>query len=171
MAEQNTFPNSEQENENKKIEKKILDINAIIKKRLEKNTNNSNAVDIDAVIQERLKGNTSNTEASDINKKISERIGIDVSTLGKTNDIISDEDRSYVNTLGTKDHEKVLLYLDIFKDNPEIVTDYLQTLKKWGSEKAAKEAGADNILLYPKKIKKLLKENPEQVTEESAKKI
>ena len=171
MADQNTFPNSELENENKKIEKKIFDINAIIKKRLEENKNSDNAVDINKLIEERLKGNTSDTEASDVNKKISERLGIDVSTLGKTNDIISDEDRSYVNTLGTKDHEKVLLYLDIFRDNPEIVTDYLQTIKKWGSEKAAKEAGSDSLLLYPKKISKVIKENPEQFTEASAKRF
>jgi len=171
MADQNTFPNSELENENKKIEKKILDINAIIKKRLEENKNKSNAVDINSLIDERLKKNTSNTESSDINKKISERLDIDVETLGKTNDIISKEDRDYVNTLGEKENKKVLLYLDIFRDNPEIVTDYLQTIKKWGSEKAAKEAGSNSVLLYPKKIKKLLEENPEQFSEDSAKRF
>ena len=53
MADQNTFPNSELENENKKIEKKIFDINAIIKKRLEENKNSDNAVDINKLIEER----------------------------------------------------------------------------------------------------------------------
>ena len=112
MADQNTYPNSELENENKKIEKKIFDINAIIKKRLEENKLKNNGVDINSVIEERLKGNTSNTEASDIDKKISERLGVDVEILGKTNDIISEEDRDYVNTLGEKENKKVLLYLD-----------------------------------------------------------
>ena len=36
MADTNFFPNNEQENEDSKVQKKILDINAIIKKRLEK---------------------------------------------------------------------------------------------------------------------------------------
>ena len=59
--------------------------------------------------------------------------------------------------------------LDIFKSNPEIVTEYLSTLKKHGSVKNAKEAGETNILLYPGKVKKFI-ENSENIPEDTAKK-
>ena len=84
-------------------------------------------------------------------------------------DLLSSEDRSYVNTLPFDYKNKALRYLDIFRDNPEIVSDYLNVLKKFGSEKAAKEAGSDNILFYPKKLKKYINDNVETITEDTQK--
>ena len=67
-------------------------------------------------------------------------------------DVLSNEQRNYVNSLPSDYKKKAELYLDIFRNNPELVSDYLTTLKQWGSEKAAKEAGADNPLFYTSKI-------------------
>ena len=67
-----------------------------------------------------------------------------------------------VNTLPSDYKNKALRYLDIFKENPEVVSEYLNTLKKFGNEKAAKEAGADNILFYPNKVLKHVSKQPER---------
>ena len=74
-------------------------------------------------------------------------------------------DRKYINSLLPEYKNKVLRYLDIFKENPDLVTEYLQSLKEFGSEKKAKEAGATNILFYPNKVKKFLKDNADVFTE------
>ena len=65
-------------------------------------------------------------------------------------DLLSSEDRKYVNTLPKDYKNKSLRYLDIFRENPEVVTEYLQTLKKFGSEKAAKEAGGHEHFILSK---------------------
>ena len=67
-------------------------------------------------------------------------------------DLLSSENRKYVNTLPSDYKNKALRYLDIFRENPEVVSEYLDTLKKFGNEKAAKDAGATNILFYPNKV-------------------
>ena len=82
-------------------------------------------------------------------------------------DLLSSENRSYVDTLPSDYKDKALRYLDIFRDNPDLVADYLETLKKHGSEKAAKEAGTTNVLFYPSKILAHLSKNPEIFDEET----
>ena len=74
-------------------------------------------------------------------------------------------DRKYINSLLPEYKNKVLRYLDIFKENPDLVTEYLQTLKEFGTEKKAKESGATNVLFYPNKVKKFLKEHADVFTE------
>ena len=54
-------------------------------------------------------------------------------------DVLSSDERNYVNSLPSDYKKKAELYLDIFRDIPELVKDYLTTLKQFGSEKAAKE--------------------------------
>jgi len=149
MADSNTFPNKEQEDQNLKIKNKVDNI-----------LSNIDFESIDEKVKERL-GNL-DTTFKNVEEKLIEKGIVEP-------DLLSSEDRSYVNTLPFKDKDKSLRYLDIFKSNPEIVTEYLSTLKKHGSVKNAKEAGETNILLYPGKVKKFI-ENSENIPEDTAKK-
>ena len=122
MADPNAFPDKEKEELDAKIDKKINDV-----------LSNIDWNKIDTTVDERL-------------KKVDEKLkGLG---LGRK-DLLSSEDRKYVNTLPKDYKNKSLRYLDIFRENPEVVTEYLQTLKKFGSEKAAKEKGHQAELLYP----------------------
>ena len=140
MADQNAFPDKEKENLDEKIDKKINEV-----------LSNIDWNKIDTTVDERLKT---------VDEKL-KGLG-----LG-SEDLLSSEDRKYVNTLPKDYKGKALRYLDIFRENPEVVTEYLQTLKKFGNEKAAKEAGATNILFYPNKIASHVGKNPEQFSEET----
>ena len=144
MADPNAFSNKELE-----------DLNLSIKTQIEEIKKNLN---LDK-LKEEIK-----TDVEETKKELVEQGLI-------KGDLLSSEDRSYVNTLPSDYKNKALRYLDIFRDNPELVSDYLNILKKFGSEKAAKEAGADNILFYPKKLKKYLKDNVETFTEETQKRV
>ena len=138
MADPKAFPDKEKENLDAKIDNKINEV-----------LSNIDWNKIDTTVDERLKT---------VDEKL-KGLG-----LGKE-DLLSSEDRKYVNTLPKDYKNKSLRYLDIFRDNPEVVTEYLQTLKKFGSEKAAKEAGATNVLFYPGKISNFLKTQPENFDE------
>ena len=150
MADDNKlFPDKELEDQNLKIKNKVNNI-----------LSNIDFESIDTKVQERLKG--LDTTFKTLEKKLIETGVVEP-------DLLSSEDRSYVNTLPLKEKDKSLRYLDIFQSNPEIVTEYLNTLKKHGSVKNAKEAGETNILLFPGKVKKFI-ENSETIPEETAKK-
>ena len=134
---------------------------------------NKEAEDLDAKIDLKIKNVLSKIDWDKIDQSIDEKLkGVDekLKSLGLTEpDLLSEEDRKYVNTLPSDYKNKALRYLDIFRDNPEIVSDYLSTLKKFGNEKDAKEAGTDNVLFYPKKLKKYIKDNAETITEDTQK--
>ena len=142
MADPNAFSNKELE-----------DLNVNIKKEIEAIKKNLNL--------DQLKEEIS-TSVEETKKELVEEGLI-------KGDLLSSEDRSYVNTLPSDYKNKALRYLDIFRDNPEIVSDYLNILKKHGSEKDAIKAGTDNILFYPKKIKKYINDNVENITEDTQK--
>ena len=129
MADPNAFPNLD-------LEK----INADVKKSVEKIKKNLNIDQIKKDIK---------TDVETIKKDL-------VSQGILKGDLLSSENRNYVNTLPSDYKDKALRYLDIFRNNPDLVADYLETLKKHGSEKAAKEAGTTNVLFYPSKILKHL---------------
>jgi len=119
------FPNVEQEQVNKNIEKRIENI--------------LNNIDFDA-----------------INERINKRL--EHLNLGDTPDAFS-EDRSYINALPKTYKDKTLRYIDVFRDHPEIVQDYLTAIKEFGTEKRALEAGSTAELLHPNKLlTKVLKE-------------
>ena len=82
-------------------------------------------------------------------------------------DALTTSERSYVNTLPQDYKDSTLRYLDIFRDNPDVVKDYISVVQKYGSVKAAKEAGESNILLYPNKRLKFVADNPELFTEKT----
>ena len=82
-------------------------------------------------------------------------------------DALTTSERSYVNTLPQDYKDNTLRYLDIFRDNPDVVKDYISVVQKYGSIKAAKEAGESNILLYPNKRLKFVADNPELFTEKT----
>ena len=143
MADPNAFPDKEKEDLDNKIDQKI-----------DKILEGINFDSINVKIDRKLK------KVEDTLSQI---------PILKKDDLLSSEDRQYVNTLPKDYKNKTLRYLDIFRENPELVSDYLNTLKKFGNEKDAKEAGADNILFYPKKIKKYIKDNVETITEDTQK--
>ena len=167
MADTNFFPNNEQENEDSKVQKKISDINAIIKKRLENNKNTSDGSDIESVIQERLQTDTTTEgETDEIQKKITERLGIDETEIIDEKKL-SNENESWLKTLPFDKKDEISRYLDIFRNNPEVVEEYIETLKKFGSVKEAKKAGTNNVLFYPSKVLKHISDNPEIFDEDT----
>jgi len=128
---------------------------------------NKESEDLDTRIKTRMNEIRVKLEASGIQERLKEKMAI---LSEKYNpDIISKEHRKYVNTLPSDYRKKVELYLDIFRDNPDLVSDYLTTLKQFGSEKAAKEAGADNPLFNTSKLKKYIKDNAENFDENTEK--
>ena len=101
--------------------------------------------DVKKTVQEVLK----NIDVGSIRQSVRDTIkSLD---LPKSIDSFS-EDRSYINALPEKYKEKTLRYIDVFRDNPEIVQDYIKAIKEWGTEKAAKKAGSTAELLYPSKL-------------------
>jgi len=140
MADTNAFPNKELE-----------DLNLNIKQEIEAIKKNLNLDQLREEIR---------TDIEETKKQLVEEGLI-------KGDLLSSEDRSYVNTLPSDYKNKALRYLDIFRDTPEIVSEYLNILKKFGSDKAAKEAGADNVLFYPNKVLAHVSKNPEKFNEET----
>jgi len=128
MADPSAFPNKELEDLNKKIKEKVQNV----LKNIDTNSINQN---VKTKIDE-MNLSTSNVEVGDDEKW--------TGTAFVPN-------RKYVDSLPKDYKEKVYLYYDIFRDNPDLVTDYVTTLKQWGSEKAAKEAGTTNPLFYTNK--------------------
>ena len=124
---------------------------------------NKEQEDTDAKIDKKIKGILESIDWKSIDQRIDKRLeGVNTKLEGLgliEPDALGDENRSYVNTLEWKWKNKALRYLDIFRENPDLVTDYLQTLKQFGSEKKAKEAGI-HIMYYsiPTKLSKFLKD-------------
>ena len=57
--------------------------------------------------------------------------------------------------------DKTLRYIDVFRDHPEIVQEYIKAIKEWGTEKDAKKAGSTAELLYPTKLLTKVLKDPE----------
>ena len=151
MADPNAFPNKELEDLNLKIKKKV-----------------------DEVLK--------NIDTQSINEKVQEKIKkmelpsskIEVGEDEKWTGTAFIPNRQYVESLPNDYRQKVLLYYDIFKENPEIVTDYVETLKKHGSEKAAVQAGSTNLLLFPydkTKLKTHVSNNRDLFSENTQKRL
>jgi len=110
---------------------------------------------------------------ADVKKQVDEILaGIDVSEINANvqkilqdietkKDKLLPEERTYVNTLKEPWKDKTLRYLDIFREHPEIVQEYLAAIKEHGSEKDAKEKGNQAELLYPYKLLTRITDNPE----------
>ena len=96
-------------------------------------------------------------DLTEINTNV-EKILKDIETK---KDKLLPEERKYVDTLKEPWKDKTLRYLDIFRNHPEIVQEYLGAIKEHGSEKAAKEKGNQAELLYPYKLLSRITDNPE----------
>ena len=68
------------------------------------------------------------------------------------NSKLSNDIQSYIGTLPDKDKDKVLRYADIFRDNPAPVIEYVNDIKKFGSEAEAKKQGGTSRLLNPNNV-------------------
>ena len=68
--------------------------------------------------------------------------------------------KTYIRSLPNENKDKVLRYLDIFKQDPSEAIQYIQDLRKFGSEKEAKKQGSSK-LWSPNKYLKEIKDLPE----------
>ena len=67
--------------------------------------------------------------------------------------VLTKEEELYIKNIESDEqYNKALRYLDIFKENPQLVTAYNQAIKEHGSEEAARDAGNTALLLYPNKV-------------------
>ena len=79
------------------------------------------------------------------------------------NKLPTSELKSFVRSLPENEKDNVLRYLDIFRNNNAPVVSYIEDIKKYGSVKKAKEAGATSGLLNPNKfLKEFSKEGDEE---------
>src|SRR5210317_1358651 len=79
------------------------------------------------------------------------------------NKLPTSELRSFVRSLPENEKDNVLRYLDVFRNNNAPVVSYIEDIKKYGSVKKAKEAGATSGLLNPNKfLKDFSKEGDEE---------
>jgi hypothetical protein len=79
------------------------------------------------------------------------------------NKLPTSELKSFVRSLPENEKDDVLRYLDIFRNNNAPVVSYIEDIKKYGSVKKAKEAGATSGLLNPNKfLKEFSKEGDEE---------
>ena len=70
--------------------------------------------------------------------------------LEEDRQVLTDEEKKYISTINDDEqYSKALRYLDIFKENPQLVTAYNEAIKEHGSEEAARDAGNTALLLYP----------------------
>ena len=109
-------------------------------------------------VEKKVKGILDNLDLESINERVKEKLST-IEAL-KTEDKFSSE-RTYINALPETYKEKTLRYIDVFRDHPEIVQDYIKAIKEWGTEKDAKKAGSTAELLYPSKLLTKVLKNPE----------
>ena len=105
--------------------------------------------EINKNIEKRIKNILNNIDFDAINERVNKRL--EHLNLGETSDAFS-EDRSYINALPKTYKDKTLRYIDVFRDHPELVQDYLTAIKEFGTEKRALEAGSTAELLHPNKL-------------------
>ena len=76
--------------------------------------------------------------------------------------VISNEEVSYINKIKSdKQRNKIMRLKDIFRDNPGLVSEYLDEIKKYGSEEKAKEAGSKAAIIQGDSyLFKLAQNNP-----------
>ena len=140
----NFFPDKELEDKNAILDRKVEEIMSQINEKL----------DLESITKQ------ADEKVETINQKLIEEGLMEP-------DLLSTQERSYVNTLPADYKDNTLRYLDIFRDNPDVVKDYISVVQKYGSIKAAKEAGESNILLYPNKRLKFVADNPELFSEKT----
>ncbi len=143
-SNKNFFPDKELEDKNAILDRKVEEIMSQINEKL----------DLESITKQ------ADETVETINQKLIEEGLMEP-------DLLSSQERNYVNTLPQDYKDSTLRYLDIFRDNPDVVKDYIAVVQKYGSVKAAKEAGESNILLYPKKRLKFVADNPDLFSEET----
>ena len=85
-------------------------------------------------------------------KEVKKDIIPGIKKANPVNSKLSNDIQSYIGTLPDKDKDKVLRYADIFRDNPAPVIDYINDIKKFGSEAEAKKQGGTSKLLNPNDV-------------------
>ena len=117
----------------------------------------------DEILKNVINDVVNNVGTQNINKETQE----DIKELNPDsvveNKLPTSELRSFVRSLPEKEKDNVLRYLDVFRNNNAPVVSYIEDIKKYGSVKKAKEAGATSGLLNPNKfLKDFSKEGDEE---------
>ena len=76
--------------------------------------------------------------------------------------VLNNNEVSFINKIKNDEQRNDILRLkDIFRDNPQIVSEYIDAIKQYGSEKKAKEAGSKAALIQGSSyLFKLAQDNP-----------
>ena len=117
----------------------------------------------DEILKNVINDVVNNVGTQNINKETQE----DIKELNPDsvveNKLPTSELRSFVRSLPENEKDNVLRYLDVFRNNNAPVVSYIEDIKKYGSVKKAKEAGATSGLLNPNKfLKDFSKEGDEE---------
>jgi hypothetical protein len=117
----------------------------------------------DEILKNVINDVVNNVGTQNINKETQE----DIKELNPEsvveNKLPTSELKSFVRSLPENEKDNVLRYLDVFRNNNAPVVSYIEDIKKYGSVKKAKEAGATSGLLNPNKfLKEFSKEGDEE---------
>src|SRR6056300_228554 len=117
----------------------------------------------DDILKSVINDVVNNVGTQNINKETQENIKELNPDSVVENKLPTSELKSFVRSLPENEKDDVLRYLDIFRNNNAPVVSYIEDIKKYGSVKKAKEAGATSGLLNPNKfLKDFSKEGDEE---------
>ena len=112
----------------------------------------------DELLQSIINDSLTSIDTTTIDKDTKE----DIKVLNPETSLPTTELRSFVRSLPENEKDNVNRYLDIFRNDPAPVLEYIQDIKKYGSVKKAKEAGAISGLLNPSKFIKQFSESGDE---------
>jgi len=108
----------------------------------------------DELVQKLIQDSLKQIEADKINPETKDSIKSFNPDLIGENKLPTTELKNYVRSLPTKEKDKVLRYIDIFRNDITPVVEYINDVRKYGTEKEAKKQGATSGLLNPNKYLK-----------------
>ena len=102
---------------------------------------NKELEDLNLKIKEKVKNVLKNIDTESINQKVKTKLE-ELNLPTSTTEVGDDEEwtgttfipnKKYVNALPSDYKEKIYRYYDIFRENPEVVSEYVSILQKHGS--------------------------------------
>ena len=108
----------------------------------------------DELVQKLIQDTLKQVDTDKINPEAKDSIKSFNPDLIGENKLPTTELKNYVRSLPTKEKDKVLRYIDIFRNDITPVVEYINDIRKYGTEKEAKKQGATSGLLNPNKYLK-----------------
>jgi len=112
-----------------------------------------------AEVQKLINDALKSVEPQEIKPEVKDEVVTFDQTLDNTK-TLNPEIRRYVKSLPEQDKDKVLRYLDIFRQDPTPALEYINDLRRYGSTKEARKQGSAG-LNNPTKFLNNIKNNPE----------